>query len=394
MAEESPPTPAAAHTCHAEGCEVAIEPGLLFCRRHFQALPEPLRASLSEHYRRGQWWDGHASPEYALASVQARIWLAEAEGNEVPGYLLSRKRILERDLGHPGDAPPPKLRPLPERDEGSQEHLFGWRPPAEAPPPPPARPPAQPALFDRLPAGASAREVEAPPPGHPIPEPQSAELAAALLLLRTGAQAFHQAYDALKGRDDPARARNLRRDFGPARTGGALTPRELGLTLNAALRAQGAKPLRGQDLERGLSESPEQHLQRVARLLEASVRDEVPVIVFLDTLVAEPGDEGRGRWRRHAWSVGLIAAVGEAPTSGDAAWLTLMEPLSERRSTALLHAETGRPFSALCGPEADARWRGESPLLVVTGPSLPLQGEPPTPGLRAVTGLRYAIGRW
>lgn len=74
------------HHCHARGCEVAVPPKIFMCRRHWYALPKPMRDAVWATYRPGQEIDKRPSREYLDASKQAIDWLA-AKGNR-QGELL------------------------------------------------------------------------------------------------------------------------------------------------------------------------------------------------------------------------------------------------------------------------------------------------------------------
>jgi hypothetical protein len=62
----------APHTCHAQKCDVEVEPAMFMCRPHWFMVPPPLREAIKSSYRPGQEADKQASSEY-LALAHAAI---------------------------------------------------------------------------------------------------------------------------------------------------------------------------------------------------------------------------------------------------------------------------------------------------------------------------------
>lgn len=88
------------HHCHAIGCETAIPPKLLMCRRHWAMVPVELRFDVIRHYRRGQCDDKRPSREWALAATRARLAVAELEGRaEAVKWLRGVLAIREAKQG-------------------------------------------------------------------------------------------------------------------------------------------------------------------------------------------------------------------------------------------------------------------------------------------------------
>lgn len=42
------------HHCHAKGCQIAVPPEMLMCKRHWFMVPASIRAEVWRHYRQGQ----------------------------------------------------------------------------------------------------------------------------------------------------------------------------------------------------------------------------------------------------------------------------------------------------------------------------------------------------
>lgn len=68
------------HHCHARGCEEAVAPALLMCKRHWFMVPEPLRARVWQTYRVGQCDDRDPSESWHEAADEAIAFIAKAEG--------------------------------------------------------------------------------------------------------------------------------------------------------------------------------------------------------------------------------------------------------------------------------------------------------------------------
>lgn len=64
------------HTCHLPGCERPVPPKLLFCKPHWQMVPEHLQRAVYRHYRPGQEVDKRPTRAYleaALAAIEAVV---------------------------------------------------------------------------------------------------------------------------------------------------------------------------------------------------------------------------------------------------------------------------------------------------------------------------------
>lgn len=70
------------HRCHAIGCAIAVDPGLLMCRRHWFMVPKKLRKEVWHHYRKGQEVDKRPSAEYLAAAKAAIAAVAKHEGRQ------------------------------------------------------------------------------------------------------------------------------------------------------------------------------------------------------------------------------------------------------------------------------------------------------------------------
>lgn len=72
------------HTCHAEGCSVALPPRMFACIRHWKMVPVPLQSVLWGVYRQGQEIDKWPSGDYLAIQAACRWVIAEQEGKTSP----------------------------------------------------------------------------------------------------------------------------------------------------------------------------------------------------------------------------------------------------------------------------------------------------------------------
>ncbi|MEM7019161.1 MAG: hypothetical protein AAF512_17690 [Pseudomonadota bacterium] len=68
------------HLCHAEGCQEAVPPKLLMCRRHWRMVPAELQQAVWQHYRKGQERDKRPTRDYLSAAQAAIRAVAVSEG--------------------------------------------------------------------------------------------------------------------------------------------------------------------------------------------------------------------------------------------------------------------------------------------------------------------------
>jgi hypothetical protein len=66
--------------CYALGCKAIIPRSILMCRAHWHSVPGPLQACVYETYR--AWIAGGSARAYLLASLKAKLAVANAEGVE------------------------------------------------------------------------------------------------------------------------------------------------------------------------------------------------------------------------------------------------------------------------------------------------------------------------
>ena len=59
------------HRCHVPGCDVAVRPELLTCRRHWHLVPKPLQLAVWRSYRAGQCDDKRPSRGWVKAARAA-----------------------------------------------------------------------------------------------------------------------------------------------------------------------------------------------------------------------------------------------------------------------------------------------------------------------------------
>lgn len=67
------------HTCHAHGCETAVEPRMLMCPMHWRMVPSILKQLVWDNYRPGQERDKNPSAEYLAAAKGAIAAVREKE---------------------------------------------------------------------------------------------------------------------------------------------------------------------------------------------------------------------------------------------------------------------------------------------------------------------------
>jgi len=65
------------HSCHWPGCSVHVPPAKWGCRRHWYALPAPVRARIWRAYQIGQERSGRPSAEYVAAAREAQDWIRD-----------------------------------------------------------------------------------------------------------------------------------------------------------------------------------------------------------------------------------------------------------------------------------------------------------------------------
>lgn len=85
------------HLCHAEGCDVQVEPSLLMCRRHWYMVPPRLRCHVWAEYRRGQEQTKNPSLRYLAVAHAAVALVAYAEGTKSSNAELVERAALARE---------------------------------------------------------------------------------------------------------------------------------------------------------------------------------------------------------------------------------------------------------------------------------------------------------
>lgn len=72
------------HTCHAEGCTVAVPPRMFACLRHWKMVPRRLQLELWKVYQPGQErGDALVTVAYLVVQTRCRIAIAEQEGRDL-----------------------------------------------------------------------------------------------------------------------------------------------------------------------------------------------------------------------------------------------------------------------------------------------------------------------
>jgi hypothetical protein len=77
-------TDKAPHPCHAQKCDVEVEPAMFMCRPHWFMVPPPLREAIKGSYRPGQEVDEQASGEYLALAHAAIDAVAHKESRGAP----------------------------------------------------------------------------------------------------------------------------------------------------------------------------------------------------------------------------------------------------------------------------------------------------------------------
>jgi hypothetical protein len=78
------PTGKMPHTCHAQGCDVEVEPAMFMCQPHWFMVPPPLREGIKGSYRPGQEVDKKPSSEYLAIAHAAIEAVAHKESRGAP----------------------------------------------------------------------------------------------------------------------------------------------------------------------------------------------------------------------------------------------------------------------------------------------------------------------
>jgi hypothetical protein len=68
------------HTCHAENCNIPVQPKMFMCPRHWFMLPKQIRDAIWAAYRPGQEITKNPSDEYLNAAFMAIRWVREHGG--------------------------------------------------------------------------------------------------------------------------------------------------------------------------------------------------------------------------------------------------------------------------------------------------------------------------
>ena len=79
-----------AHVCHATGCNVAVPPKMLMCRKHWYMVPRPLRDAIARMYVPGQEITKDPTDEYMVAQRAAVQAVELREGEAMTGHQKMR----------------------------------------------------------------------------------------------------------------------------------------------------------------------------------------------------------------------------------------------------------------------------------------------------------------
>lgn len=72
------------HTCHAQRCDVDVEPAMFMCQPHWFMVPPPLREGIKGSYRPAQEVDKQPSSEYLAIANAAIAAVAHKESRGAP----------------------------------------------------------------------------------------------------------------------------------------------------------------------------------------------------------------------------------------------------------------------------------------------------------------------
>lgn len=64
------------HHCHWTGCKAKVPPAMWGCRKHWYALPKPIRDEIWRTFRPGQENAKNPSAAYVRAARAAQEWIA------------------------------------------------------------------------------------------------------------------------------------------------------------------------------------------------------------------------------------------------------------------------------------------------------------------------------
>jgi len=99
------------HTCHADGCTKPVPPKMFMCKRHWYAVPKPLRDAIWATYRQGQEHDKAPSDNYLRNASEAVKSVAAKEGREISitSYDVALKLREKQRSGEGGYTLPPRV---------------------------------------------------------------------------------------------------------------------------------------------------------------------------------------------------------------------------------------------------------------------------------------------
>lgn len=85
------------HVCHARGCDRAVSPAMLMCRKHWAAVPKNLKNQVYKHYRLGQELDKVVTRDYLAAAKEAIDFVAAVTQRKEQLEIISNQTPLTPD---------------------------------------------------------------------------------------------------------------------------------------------------------------------------------------------------------------------------------------------------------------------------------------------------------
>lgn len=87
------------HPCHADNCDVEIDPSRLACLKHWRMVPRALQKELWAEYVPGQEDRKDPTPEYLVVQERCVVAIAVKEGHLTPEEADDRIQRRMEDAG-------------------------------------------------------------------------------------------------------------------------------------------------------------------------------------------------------------------------------------------------------------------------------------------------------
>jgi hypothetical protein len=185
--------------------------------------------------------------------------------------------------------------------------------------------------------------------------------------------------------------------YGPPRTryadASGVTWVDLTALVNDLLAEHGIAPLRGRYLDRSAGEALEDHVRRVHRALQGSLRRGVPALLSLRSFAPTRRSGGEG----YEWSglmghwVTVVSVQEEVAENEKGFRFTYLDPATGKAEHGYVFCDEARNFTAAKGDAERWEWKGDRPFLLVTAPSLRLLTQSQSWHVRTIVTVNYAV---